>query len=50
MRDIDPGHTGVTPAWVRDMLTRADRPSLAAAAWAGDVVAGYAEDNATPLP
>ena len=48
--DIDPGDTGVTPAWVRDILTRADRLSPAAAAWAGDVVAGYAEDNAIPLP
>jgi hypothetical protein len=48
--DIDPGDIGVTAAWVRDMLTRADRLSPAAAAWAGDVVADYAEDNATLLP
>ena len=48
--DIDAGDTGVTPAWVAGMLTRAGTLSPAAAAWAGDVVAGYAEDNAIPLP
>ena len=48
--DIDAGDTGITPAWVRDMLTRAGTLSPAAAAWAGDVVADYAEDNAVTLP
>jgi len=48
--DIDAGDTGVTPVWVRDTLTRAGTLSPAAATRAGDVVAGYAEDNAIPLP
>ncbi len=47
--DIDAGDTGVTPVWVADMLTRAGTLSPAAAAWASDVVTGYAEDNAIPL-
>ena len=47
--DIDAGDTGATPAWVAGMLTRAGTLSPAAATWAGDVVAGYAEDNAIPL-
>ena len=48
--DIDPGDTGVTPTWVRDMLTRASKLSPAAAACVGAVVTGYAEDDAIPLP
>jgi hypothetical protein len=48
--DIDPGDTGVTPGWVREMLTRTGTLSPAAASCASAAVADHAEDNAIPLP
>jgi hypothetical protein len=46
--DIDPGDTGATPAWVRDMLTRAAKLSPAAAAWATVTVVDFVDGGMPP--
>ena len=50
IHDIDPGAAGVSQAWVAAGLRRANELSQAAAAYARDVVIGYADGHDGAVP